>query len=203
MFQDAYIKLESEECEKVLSEINPVLSGGDFDPKTAVIMTQPLRFYPGYSFLEIADYDLTPMLRKFVIYKPGSVTVIDWTNAPVYELNKKAPLSLDADNVCDYVRFFLGYVRGPEGALSLAETIDDINWSDEPPPAARKAVGQQLKPVKLERQTADGDFIVNACFIFKNVLYQGQITVSLQGRISISDEKIMIDDLPLRDSRLG
>src|SRR5688572_20432938 len=113
MFQDAFIKLEKDECRQVLEEINPALGGGAFSPKTSTVLAQDLSFYPGYRFLDVADYEITPAFRKFIVHRPGDVTVLDWTNDPIYKLNDKVPLGLTRDTVRDYIRFFFSYVRGP------------------------------------------------------------------------------------------
>lgn len=203
MFQDAFIRLEKEECADVLGEVNPALQGNDFDPGTVTMLGQELSFYPGYRFLDIADYEVMPHFRKFVIYKPGDITVLDWTNKPVYELNDKVPLGLTDETVIEYVRFFFTYVRGPHGNFIVAETVDEIPWKEEPPPAARKAIGKVLQPIRLEGTNEDGSRLLSACLVFKETLYKTRIFVAKDGRITMSDEEIVIDDMPVLDDIFG
>lgn len=203
MFQDAFVKLEKDECREVLDEINPALDGGPFNWKTATVLAQDLSFYPGYRFLDIADYEVTPAFRKFAVHRPGSITVLDWTNAPVYALNDKVPLGLTRETVRDYIRFFFTYVRGPHGRFAVAETVDDIEWREEPPPAARKAMGKMLQPVMVDGRNGDGSFRLTACLTFQNTLYRADIHVTRNGRVTLSDEEILIEDMPVMDSALG
>jgi len=203
MFQDAFVKLEKDECREVLEEISPALTGSKVDWKTATVLGQDLSFYPGYRFLDICDYDITPPFRKFVIHKPGNFVVLDWTNSPVYQLNDNVPLGLNRETARDYVRFFFTYVRGPHGRFSVAESVDDIDWREEPPPAARKALGKTLQPVTVSGRNEDGSFMLTACLMFKNTLYRANIHLSKAGRVTISNEEILVEDMPVLDSALG
>lgn len=203
MFQDAFIKLDKNKCDELLAEVNPALNGSPFDPLTATILSQEPSFYPGYTFLDIADYGVTPSLRKYALYKPGDVIVLDGTNKPVYALNDKVPLGLTDDTVFDYVRFFFNYVRGPHGRFTIAENVDDIAWREEPPPVARKAMGKMLRPLALAGKKDDGRYHLNACIVFGDALYKTDILVSRNGRVTTSAEEILADELPLLDDVLG
>lgn len=203
MFQDAFIKLDRKECETVLGDITPALSGSVFEPDTVTMLGQELSFYPGYRFIDIADYEVTPHLRKFVIYKPGDVVALDWTNKPVYALNDRVPIGLTPETVLEYVRFFFTYVRGPHGRFIFAEMVDDIPWREDPPPAARKAMGGLLEAVTLHGRNGDGAYNVSACMVFKDTLYKTGILVAPDGRITMNNEEILIGDLPVQDDMLG
>ena len=63
MLQDALIKLDPQESESVLLEINPKLQGGAFAPASVTILGQEVPFYPGYRFLDMADYETSPPVR--------------------------------------------------------------------------------------------------------------------------------------------
>lgn len=203
MFDDAYTKCGKDECAAILEEINPLLRGGSFDPATVTILAQDLSFYPGYRFLDIADHDIMPPLRKIAIYKPGDAVILDWTNGPVYTLNKRIPVRITETTVVDYVRFFFSCVRGPYGRPAIVENVDDVEWSDEPPPAARKAVGQVLDSVSIEEKRDDGSFRLKICMTFQSGLYRTALIISPLGQIESTEEEILIDDMPILDSALG
>ena len=203
MFQDAFTKFDEKESKTVLAEINPALTGEGFDSASVTVLGQAIAFYPGYRFLDIADYEMTPHMRKFVVYKPGDVTVLDWTNRPVYALNDKVPLALNDETVADYMRFFFDYVRGPHGKFSVVENVDDIPWRDEPPPAARKALGKLLFPVSPQGRNEDGSYRLGACMVFGDILYKTAVFITANGRVTIADQEIMVDDMPVLDDVFG
>lgn len=203
MFQDVFVKLDRLELETALEEIGPALEGVRFKPGSLVAMGQDLTFYPGYRFLDLADHDSLPPKRRFVVYKPGHVVVLNWTNEPIYALNEKAPVSLDDVKVVDYVRFFFTYVRGRHGRFIITEAVDDINWKEDPPPAARKAIGKMLEPVRVTGIDADGTYNLLARMMFKDSLFKSNVHVKPDGLVSLSGEELLIEDMPVLDDTFG
>ncbi len=201
MFHDAFVKLDQEETRLVLEKVNPAIQGIRFSPETAVVMIYDPPFYPGYSFVDIAEYDSVPPLRRFLLIHEKDVVTLNWTNEPIYSLNLRAPISLDLQNVTDYVRFFFAFVKGRHGRFLITETVDDINWKEEPPPAARKAIGRMLAP--LEAMTADNGFMVKACMMFKDSLFRCDVSVTKEGTVNLSNEELLIEEMPVLDDVFG
>lgn len=203
MFQDAFEKLGPQEIELALADINPALGGAPFDAGTTTILGQPLPFYPGWKYLEVADHTAIPAQRRSVIHKPGRAVVLDGTNAPIYALNGEAPLKLERGNAADYVRFFFAHVRGRHGRFVLAETVEDIAWKEEPPPAARKAIGQMLAPLKVESKDAQGNFLMTARMVFRDLLFRAEVSAAPDGQVTLSNEELLIEDMPVLDDTFG
>lgn len=204
MFQDAFVKLGRDECETVLGEINPALKGGGFKSDSVTVLGQEISFYQGYRFLDIADHSQSPPHRRFVIHKPGEVVVLDGTNEPIYKLNERAPIVLIDENIVDYAKFFFTHVRGRHGRFLIVESVDDVSWREEPPPGARKAMGKIVSPVALLGKDERGAFLLSACMIFKDSLFRTRIHVQPgNGIVSLSDEEIAIEDMPVTDDTLG
>lgn len=203
MLQEALMRLDRLESEELLQEINPALGDTVFTPDNTTILAQDLEFYPGYRFLDIAEYDTAPALRRFVIYKAGDVTVLNWTNEPVYNLNGRAPLCLDDYNVGDYARFFFTYVRGRHGRFVVTENIDNIAWRESPPPAVRQTIGKMITPVTLHERRPDGSFDLSLCMMFKDSLFKSRVHVAADGTVSLSQEELLIEDMPVLDDIFG
>ena len=200
---DQFIKLDLLECETVLEEINPALKGSHFHPATVTMLAQDISFYPGYRFFDIADYETVPNIRKFVLYKPGHVVVLNWTNEPLYALNEVAPIALNDQTVGDYVRFFFTYVRGRHGRFIIADSVEDVMWRDEPPPAARKAISQMLEPLHITAHTAEGGYKLTARMMFKDSLFKTVVNVNPNGMVNLSDEELLIEEMPVLDDTFG
>lgn len=200
---EQFIKLDLLECETILEEVNPALKGSQFHPATVTILAQESPFYPGYRFLDIADYETTPHIRKFVLYKPGHVVVLNWTNEPLYALNAKAPIQLDETTVSDYVRFFFTYIRGRHGRFIITESAEDVMWREEPPPAARKAISKMLEPLHITTRDGQGGFKLSARMMFKDSLFKTTVNVLADGTVNLSDEELLIEDMPVLDDTFG
>lgn len=194
-------KLDVERAARILSEINPHLEPVPFSMESTTLRGQRLSFYRDYEFLELTDLSAVPAARKYAIYKPGDVNVINWTNESIYNTNEKAPIKLDARTVVDYVKFFFGYVRGRHGRFLIIETIDDIRWQVEPPLQGRKVMQQMLEPVTLLSEEDDGTFNLDAFMVFKDSLFKTRVHVKPDGLVSLSDEELKIEGMPiLQDS---
>lgn len=203
MFQDAYVKCDRLETEDLLSTLSVHIDGAKFAPDNTVIMKRPLGFYPGYEFLDIADHSTLPARRRFLIRKDNDVVVLDFTNAPIYALNTRAPLKLDEVTVYQYVRFFFSFVRGRHGRFLICESVDDVNWREEPPPAARKAVAKMIHPLELKNLDKDGVTHLSGQMMFKDTLFNTDIEVRPDGTVKLSNEKLLVEDMPVLDDTFG
>lgn len=203
MFQDAYVRCDKLETEDLLRTFQPHIDVATFNPRTTVVMTRPLPFYPGYTFYDIADHESLPARRCFVLRRGDDIVVLDFTNAPLYALNQRCPLLLTEKTLPDYVRFFFTFVRGRHGRFLLCESIEDIVWREEPPPSARKAIGKMLDPLTLLREDPDGTAHFQASMIFRDTLFQAEVSVTRDGLVRLSNEKLLVEDMPILDDTFG
>lgn len=203
MFHDAFKKLEMEEVATLLEDINPHFEHAVFDPLQTTILAHDLPFYPGYRFLDIADYSVSPEKRRFVVYKDQDIVILNWSNEPIYALNLKVPIQLTQYNIADYIRFFFTYVRGKHGRFIVSETVDDIAWKEEPPPAARKAIGKMLLPLTGIAAEEGGIFKTKATMMFRDSLFRADLEIKRNGLVQISNEELLVEDMPVRDDTFG
>lgn len=204
MFQDSYVKLNEAETLSLIERTGPIFDGIGFSPDQTLVMARDLSFYPGYRFYDMADHTHMPPARRFVLNKDDDFIVIDFTNVPLYALNQRCPVIISRDTVADYVRFFFQFVRGRHGRFLIVESVDDIAWRDEPPPAARRSIGKMINPLMLlPSDNAGGSYHLQAQMVFKDSLFQADITVTPEGHVSLFNEKLLIEDLPVLDDTFG
>lgn len=205
MFAEQFKKLELDDTATILDLVSPHLDVSPLDPLQTIVLGVALPFYKGYQFLDISDYGQVPALRFFVLYnaKTGDAIKLNWTNEPIYALNKKLPVSLSEKNITDYVRFFLSYVRGKHGRFIPVENVDDIAWREDPPPAARRAISKMITPITLEAHEKGGEYKLKACMMFRDSLFKADISVTEKGDVQISGEELLIEDMPVLDDVLG
>ena len=197
MSYNIFKKLTGKESETVIKAINDNTALSDFNPKTAIVMGQTLPFYPEYKLLDLSDKTVMPEKQLFALYKsPSEFKILTYGNEPIYALNKECPIYLDTGTVIDYVRFFFNYVRGAQGRFIIAENLEDINWQDEPPLNARKAIAKLLTPLTVTTHKKK-IFTVKATYLFLDCLVQSDIIVDQNGLISIENEEILIEDMPV------
>lgn len=203
VFQEAFVRLDPQQTAAVLAALAPALQTSPFDPARTVVLARDLNFYPGYGLCDITDHGAAPPRRIFAVTGPGAPVLIDWTNAPIYALNASAPLRLNDQTVADYVRFFFTYVRGRHGRFIVTESTDDISWKEEPPPAARRAVGKILHPIRIAEKTPEGGYMLKGCLMFRDSLFRSDIRVQPDGLVEMTNEELAIEDMPVLDDLFG
>ncbi len=202
MFDEAFTKLELDEISIILDELNKHVEGSIFDPLETTILAIEPPFYPGYRFLSVSDHATNPPLQRYVFQKHGAqeFTVLDWTYKTVYDLNQDAPIALDNKNILEYVRFFFSFVKGRHGRFVICESSDNVQWKDEPPLEVRKKLNETMKPMEVVEKRKDGVFQVNAYMMLKDALFNVDVYVEPNGRVTMSDHEIVIEDIPVMDS---
>lgn len=203
MFYDAFIKLDRMQAVKMTDLINPRLDT-QFDPETATLMIHNLSFYEGHYIVELTDHTQHPPVTRVVVCNDGGdVHVLDWTNKPIFALNKSVPINLKDDRLLDYVRFFFHYVRGKHGRFLIIDNVDDIDWREEPAPAGRKALGKMIEPLQIKKKEADGTIVMQASIIFKDSLFAGEVHIKPDGHIVLQNEELLVEDIPVADDVFG
>lgn len=203
MFKDAFIKLDSAQAARMTERLNPHLDT-KFDPATSTVMIHNLPFYEDYFIAEIARHDQhPPIVRAAVCDERGSVTVLNWTNEPIHKLNRTVPIRLDDNNMMDYVRFFFTYVRGSHGRFIIIDSVDDIDWREEPAPAGRKALGKMIEPMRLLKRDKDGTSVFGLCIVFRDSLFTAEAHLKPDGMIVLQNEELLVEDIPVADDLFG
>lgn len=190
-------KQDPRETKRLLEVINPHIEPISFNPENTTIRARVLSFYRNFRLYEISDLSTVPGARKYALSDGKEVYMIDWTNEPIYALNEVAPIQLNASSVAAYVKFFFTYVRGRHGRFIPVESMDEIKWQNEPPPQGRKVISEMLAPVTLLNEDKDGTFNLEAYMLFKDALFRTLIHVAPDGNVSMSDEELKIEGMPV------
>jgi hypothetical protein len=203
MFKDAFIKLDAAQASRLTEKVNPFLDI-QFDPQNTSVMIHNLSFYEGYFLAELSRHDQhPPIVRNLICNDAGQMHVLNWGNEIIYKLNKTVPITLNDDTLADYVRFFFTYVRGSHGRFLIIDTVDDIDWREEPAPAGRKALGKMIEPMNLLRREKDGTVVFQCSIVFRDSLFQAEAHVKPDGFISMMNEELLVEDIPVADDVLG
>ena len=201
----AFQKLDSKKSEKILTNLNASIAAGPFGFETTSIIARQYSFYPGYTYIEIADHMSNPPREIHAVQNDenGELTILDWTNKPIYDLNVSVPIELEDDNIRDYIRFFFANTRGRHGQMKVIENVDDISWQEEPPPAARKAVSKLIEPIRVLETSGNEPVQAKVCFLHKDSIFKARVSIDAQGRVEISDEDLTLEEIPVYDDVLG
>lgn len=211
MFTDSFTEIEHGIAAEILDQLNPLLDGAPFDSSMVRILSHSLPFYEGYSLVEVTDHDVNPPRQVSFIYKDQGnkegdkdrIFILNGKNDPIYHLNKAVPILLNEDLTTLYVRFFFTYVRGSYGRFLIVENVDEIDWKEEPALSGRNALGKMISPVRLKSAVKDGDYQLSANIIFKNSLFESDIAVEANGNVTLSNQELLVEDIPVLDDSFG
>lgn len=205
MFDDSFTQIEHGDAAKILDHLNPLLDGSPFNPAGARILSHDLPFYQGYQLIEVTDYDVNPPRQVSLIYKDSNkdgsnaaeVHILNGTNEPIYTLNSAVPITLDEKLVFLYVRFFFHYTRGRFGRFVIVENVDEVDWKEEPAPAGKRALSKMIMPLTLKSYGEETQ--LTASVVFKDSLFETDITVKSNGEIVLSNQELLVEDIPVLD----
>ncbi len=197
---DSYRKLDPKKAAKQLARLEDMLDIAPFSPEKTVVFSRPLSFLPGWMLVEIVDSTALPE-RKVIVLDDGRRAMVMEYGVPLNdEIN--GLLSINHDTVADFVRFYLTYARSGSDRLMLVENIDDFPWREDMGPAARKTFGRQVIPLTL-LPSVDKDYVMKAAVLFRDSLFEVTITVTKQGKITISRDAKVAEDLGVFDLATG
>lgn len=205
MFDESYVQLETNEIASFIDNLNKDIQGSTFDPLETTIMAIDIPFYKGHRFLDIADHATNPPLQRFAMQntKTGKFVIIDYRFQTIYDYNAKAGITLDKENVLEYVRFYFDHVKGRHGKFIICESAEHIKWKDEPPAAVKKSLNDALEHLTVKETKDDGTFVVKAHMMLKDSLFTTDVNVDKTGRVTMTDHEILIEDIPVLDPALG
>jgi len=204
MFDDAYIELSDEEKEKFFSLLSAQLDGSPPDPALTRVYKHDLPFYKRWQIVE-AEENQGSLVRRFAVVAPEqmeawneeSFRLLDGTNKTIYALNEELPIHLYDDIVPLYIKFFFYHVRGAQGRFHVIENIEDILWHEEPAPSGKAALSKMISTIALKASN-DEHFTAAANIIFKDSLFESDITVQKDGKVTLSNQEILVEDLPVK-----
>ncbi|MDD3181791.1 MAG: hypothetical protein PHD48_03170 [Alphaproteobacteria bacterium] len=177
-----------------------------------LVQVAVLPFYEEYKLYALTDMTLSGTNIRYLLYKPGDVVLMNWTNEPIYDVNEKAPIKIDRKSLVVYAKFFFHYVRGQLGRFIIVEKPEDVVWLDTATDEEKAKVAEHLKPVAYKGIGRDNLFTLTAIVVFKNALFKTDIKVAPYemdvfdaeagvpehftiGQMKLTNEELLLEDL--------
>lgn len=132
---------------------------------------------------------------NFVLNQQREVFWLNGKNDVIYDdMNKRLKLDLDSsENVIEYVKFFYSYVHGRHGEFTIVESIDQLQNSNFYCSVLYEDLTKSLiRPVSIKFLDYKNIWELESIIIFTNGLYYTKTLVHDSGKISITDEEILI-----------
>ncbi len=191
--------VEGEELAGFLEQINPIDGKYHVKADSTKVEWRMLPFYDQVALIRVKDPNWTnPKLNIYYLTDQGNLFRLNGTSPPIHEVNAKAPIKVNEENVLEYLRFFCFFVRGEEGPFYVAESMEDPNMPTEMDETTRSVIEGTIRPATFEGVNEQGHYLCDAVVFYSNALFIANFAVQPTGMIEMLDDEPIAADLPVR-----
>ena len=178
MIDFTFEALTPDAAREILAAIAPDILPVKLPSDKTLVQVAAMPFYDEYKLYAFTDMSLPPPNVRYMLYKPGDVSVMNWTNEPIYSVNERAPIKLDRKTLVPYAKFFFHYVRGQLGRFIIVEKPEEVVWLPNANDKEKADVAAKLMPVTYKGIGRDNLFTLTCTVVFKNALFKTDIKVA-------------------------
>lgn len=207
-----FTALTPDDARAILTDIAPKILPVKLPSDKTLVQVASVPFYDEYKFYALTDMSLPPPNVRYMLYKPGDASLMNWTNEPIYSVNERAPIKLDRKTLVPYAKFFFHYVRGQLGRFIIVEKPEEVTWLTNANDKEKAAVAAKLMPVTYKGIGRDNLFTLTCTVVFKNALFKTDIKVAPYemdvfdpdlgapehftiGQMKLTNEDLLLEDL--------
>jgi hypothetical protein len=212
MIDLTFQNLDAAATQALLADIADDVSPVKFTEGKTSVQSAALPFYDEFKLYALSDSTLPQPNTRYMLYKPGDVSLMNWTNEPIYAVNERAPIKLDRKTAIPYSKFFFHYVRGQLGRFIIVEKPEEVVWLSNANDKEKAAVAEKLMPVSYKGIGRDNLFTLTATVVFKNALFKTDIKIAPYemdvfdaelgapehftiGQMKLTNEDLLLEDL--------
>jgi hypothetical protein len=158
----------------------------------------PLRFYRSWKLLRLRSSHRRrrrrpPLDDVYALWRPDRPAVlVTGRSAPIHAINEDEELSLDREQVPDYVRLFFFAVRGDDDAPFVLFEEPPL----APPPEALLAA-QDAMPITPAGTDSQGRLLFDTTVVYASTSFRSRIAVATNGEIQMIDDEPLTADFPV------
>src|ERR1700733_7570603 len=178
MIDFKFKSLDSDAARKLVEDISSDIAPVKLPPEKTSVQVADLVFYDEFKFYALSDTTLPPPNTRYMLYKPGDISLMNWPNEPIYSVNERAPIKIDRKTIIPYAKFFFHYVRGQLGRFIIVEKPDEVVWLANANTKEKADVAERLIPVTYKGIGRDNLFTLTATVVFKNALFRTDIKIA-------------------------
>lgn len=173
-----FTTLDPAATQKLLSDIASDIAPVKLPEGKTTVQVADLPFYDEFKLYSLSDTTLPAPNTRYMLYKPGDVSLMNWTNEPIYAVNDRAPIKLDRKTAISYSKFFFHYVRGQLGRFIIVEKPEEVVWLANANDKEKADVAARLMPVTYKQIGRDNLMTLTATVVFKNALFKTDIKIA-------------------------
>jgi len=185
-----------DELSGFLDQINPIDGKYRTSPNSTQVSWRTLPFFETVALIRIQDPNwVNKKMCVYYLTDQGNLFRLNGTSPPIHEVNNKAPIKINEENVLEYLRFFCFFVRGDEGPFYVAEDITDQNLPQDMDATTKSVVEGTIRPASFEGMNEQGHFLCDAVVFYANALFIANFSVQPTGMIEMMNDEPIAGDL--------
>ena len=188
-------ELSSAEKNKLAERIAQSVGKAPFRAGRFALERDALPFYKNAYDVHIKCFTTHPVITKNYVCDDDHVFETDGEAETLTEINKALSLQLNLKNVAAYAAFYFKKVAVNDSFAVLALTTDDV--IDEDFGKELQETLRNLITAPQIRETADG-FIVSGFVLLEDTLFKADLKIEQNGAVSIDNEEIVYENLPVQ-----
>jgi len=196
---DKWNPVQGEELTGFLDQINPVDGKYRVSAESTQVEWRMLPFYDNVALIRVKDPNwVNKKLTIYYLTDQGNLFRLNGTSPPIHEVNAKAPVKVNQENVLEYLRFFCFFVRGEEGPFYISESMEDPNMPTDMDDTTRSVIEGTIRPASFEGMNEQSHFLCDAVVFYSNALFIANFAVQPTGMIEMMDDEPIAADLPVK-----
>lgn len=183
-------RLDRDTSVKVINSVKSDANAGLFSIGTSEVQRARVSFYKEYFIYKVTNYASLPSFTFEYLSDGTFFHYLDGTDEPIYKVNDKGGLTLDPNNVIDYVAFYFDRAGDDDGEVSMIKNPHDMPLLDSLDAPTYSAVfDKHINPaVELGN---NGAYFIEANLYKDTQLVRAKIEVTPKGRVKIIDQKMI------------
>jgi hypothetical protein len=167
-----------------------------------------LDWYEDYRLVRLTDpeWGYAKLRLYFLVGPESDLFRLNGTSPPIHEVNAKAPIKLNADNVLSYLIFFCFFVWGEEGPFYVLESIDDpvieefkkVAPDNELMETTLAVFEGTVRNAQLVNVTVEGNYQCEAVISYSNAIFTANFIIFPTGMIEMLEDEPIAADMPFR-----
>ncbi len=189
--------LDKEKKDNVLDILSTNKDSIVFSKDYTEVAIKELPFYHNYKLYKLTNYSTLPVFSMKYLSNGDDFYSLDGLANTIYTVNELDNISINRDNIVDYLAFFFNKVQGSEGDVYLIKDPNKIPESDTlSKPLVQEIIGK-FNPITIEVLTGSKNIKVTATIIYGDALIDADMSIDGTGKISFDNQRLLLSGIAL------
>ena len=188
-------RLDRDNSVKVIDSVKSAENAGMFSVATSEVKRARLPFFTDYYLYKVTNFASLPSFSFQYLSDGTFFHYLDGTETPIYAVNDKGSISLNAANVLMYLEFFFEQAGDEDGDIMLINNPHDMPLLDSLDMDVYQAVFSQHKPAAVEYDEQTERYLVTADLYKDTQLIRAKIEISRRGRVKITNQEMIMHQM--------